>query len=194
MKTRTELAMNYHMDIKHNSFLDSHKAEKEKEVVVKIKEEPNEVDLIEPFLGYKCNCCEKSFLTEKGLRIHKGHVHKEQNGQKRDLECDTIKRVNSFSRSPPTKKSKEDLNKTEDSNKVFNQDQTLREKNHVVADLKKTIEHLKQELALKETKQNPLKPELPDTLNIFKCLQCNIEFKTNMELFTHNEKTHIHDN
>ena len=97
--------------------------------MVEIKEE--EVEVEEVILKYKCELCGKCFMTDRGLGIHRGWMHKDQTRQKRDFENDAIKRVNSVSSSPPTKKSKEDH--VDDTN----HDSALRKKNDEIAELKK---------------------------------------------------------
>ena len=133
MQTRTEQAMYYHIDIKHNIYWQVEEEaranlfaqrerqgypQKKKEeagaeslvnedtvVTVKTEDEDNEAPM-----KYNCELCEKQFITDRGLVVHASKMHKEawRNKDKisHNLEFN-LERKDLLTRSPPSKKVKD---------------------------------------------------------------------------------------
>ena len=174
VKTRTEQALYYHIDVKHNTYWD---VEEDKGTFLQrqnpsspdtedkntdlVADEPNYQEKVSDEITikeeqcdnstlFKCDFCEKTFITEKGRGIHIGKMHKEQNGVKREHEEETVKRANSTTRSPPMKKSKEYHQQNVD----LDHERTLREKNDEILELRNEIHQLKLQFQLKTTPSN----------------------------------------
>ena len=66
MKTRTQIALYYHIDIKHTEYWEIKEESKVKEEgdgEIKCKTETIEAEKEVTMKGYKCNYCERYFLT-----------------------------------------------------------------------------------------------------------------------------------
>ena len=84
IKTRTEKALHYHIDMKHNSYWEVEEEvrgdllkqiEKQPQILIKIEEEET--------FRFKCDYCEKSFVTNHGLVVHTSRIHKGEFRNKR---------------------------------------------------------------------------------------------------------------
>ena len=82
IRTKTELALHYHVDIKHNVYWVVEEEvlnHPEENIYIESKKEDNIKAEPSDILEIKiCDFCEKSFLTERGLLVHFSKTHKQE--------------------------------------------------------------------------------------------------------------------
>ena len=168
MITRTELALHYHIDIKHNTHWDV-EAKQDKN----IKLEPNETTSM-----IQCEFCEKTFVSDKGITIHTSKIHKKEYKNKHKSHKEPgnkcyicgfmfiteeafkahteeihhqeyiIQRSDSLSKSPPSKKVKEHQSENMD----LEQSDIFKLKDEKITELTCKVNQL--QLKLKEKEEN----------------------------------------
>ena len=128
LKTRTDNALQYHIDMKHNTYWEDGQEEvganlltqKKEDSIEDIKETENQknenteiklkIKLEAGTEMFDCEFCDKSFLTDRGLVVHSSRMHKENWRSKDKISHNlefNIERKDSMTRSPPAKKSKD---------------------------------------------------------------------------------------
>ena len=78
IKTRTEMALHYHIDMKHNTYW-----ELEEQVRDTLMKESSLTGTENREDNTKCDFCEKSFQNNRGLIVHMSRMHKEEYRSKR---------------------------------------------------------------------------------------------------------------
>ena len=75
IKTRTELALHYHIDMKHNTYWELE--EEVRDTFIK-QRNLSEKEYKEEKTNTTCDFCEKSFQINGGLIVHMSRMHKEE--------------------------------------------------------------------------------------------------------------------